>query len=107
MSTGDEEPSRDLGILRSGEETRGREMIPQDRQGLQVTLTGNEGRFHVPGDLKIPRTEELQRDEPENDPESASVPDVSLLLKEGQGRTKGGLLSSSSSLSLTHGSQLK
>lgn len=63
MSAGEEEPSRGLGVLRSGEETWGREMAGRDRQGLQVTVPGNEGRFHVLGDLKTSRTKGLKRDE--------------------------------------------
>lgn len=59
-SSGEEEPSRGLGILRSGEETRRRQMVGRD-----ITVTGNEGRFHVLGDLKTLRTEGLWGDEPE------------------------------------------
>ena len=54
-----------MDILRSREETWGREMIGRDRQGLQFTVTGKKGRFYILGDLKTPRTKGLRRDEPE------------------------------------------
>lgn len=54
-------------------------MVGRDRQGLQVTVTGKESRFHVPGDPKTPRTEGLREMSQQNDTESAFAPDVSIV----------------------------
>jgi hypothetical protein len=55
-----------------------------DRRGLQVPLSGNTGRFHVPRDLETPRKERQDR---KIIPILPGVPEVSIVAEERLERT--------------------
>lgn len=50
-----------------------------DRWGLQVTVSANKGRFHVPRDLETPRKE---RQDSKVIPVLPGVPEVSIIAEE-------------------------